>query len=82
MPWHHTDGRYAEREEALTANEIRDAVRLIDSALQSARETEKYTAALVSGDRTGYASHAYVKAKQAVQDLERLRRQLQAARPS
>ncbi|KQS66502.1 hypothetical protein ASG32_30725 [Methylobacterium sp. Leaf361] len=64
----------------MTVSEIQEALRLADSALRSAREAEKYTAAIVGGDRSGYASHAYTKAKQAVQDLERLRRQLQAVR--
>ncbi len=75
MPWHHAAGRYSEREEALTVSEIQEALRLTESALRSAKEAEKYAAATVGGDKSGYAAHAYTKAKQTVQDLERLRLQ-------
>lgn len=66
----------------MTVSEIQEAVRLADNALRSAKEAEKYAGAMVGGDKSGYASHAYTKAKQAVQELERLRQKLQTFRPS
>jgi hypothetical protein len=66
----------------LTVGEIQEALRLTESALRSVQEAEKYAATIISGDRSGYAAHAYTKAKQAVQDLERLKRHLRAARPA
>lgn len=82
MLWHHAAGRYDEREKALTIGELQEVMRLMTKALQSARETQRYAAATVGADRSGGALDTNTKAKETVQDLERLERQLQAVRPT
>jgi hypothetical protein len=66
----------------VTEGEIQTALRLVSSALQSAQEAERWSQAAVNNDRSNNAQMAWKAAQAAVSDLNRLHRQLRAARSS
>lgn len=65
----------------MTDSEIREALILVKSALRSALEAERWSIIAMSAEASGRAEQVWQHASNAVADLEKLRRQLEAVQP-
>ena len=66
----------------MTDGELQSALDLVESAMRSAMDAERWSLSASNNDQSGKVQHAWRSAQETFQILQRLKSQLQRARGS